>query len=86
MLLAAADVGRLDSLLPVAFSLKRVLSVVLLVLATSLLHPGPSAVAQQTNPVDRKVINPMTDTPNVNPLTQDQPIRTASCGEAGSKN
>jgi LPS-assembly protein len=31
--------------------------------------------AQQTNPVDRKVINPMTDTPNVNPLTQDQPIR-----------
>src|SRR6185295_2459700 len=30
--------------------------------------------AQQTNPVDRKVVNPMTDTPNVNPLTQDQPI------------
>src|SRR3989441_12357735 len=33
--------------------------------------------AQQTNPVDRKVMNPITDTPNVNPLTQDQPIRTA---------
>ncbi len=31
--------------------------------------------AQGTNPVDRKVTNPMTDTPNVNPLTQDQPIR-----------
>jgi len=31
--------------------------------------------AQQTNPVDRKVTNPMTDTPNVNPLTQDQPVR-----------
>jgi LPS-assembly protein len=30
--------------------------------------------AQQTNPVDRKVTNPMTDTPNVNPLTQEQPI------------
>src|SRR5262245_16587794 len=30
--------------------------------------------AQQTNPVDRKVTNPMTDTPNVNPLTQDQPV------------
>jgi len=30
--------------------------------------------AQQTNPVDRKVTNPMTDTPNVNPLTQDPPI------------
>jgi LPS-assembly protein len=33
------------------------------------------AVAQQTNPVDRKVTNPMTDTPNVNPLTQDQPVK-----------
>jgi LPS-assembly protein len=33
-----------------------------------------SVLAQQTNPVDRKVTNPMTDTPNVNPLTQDQPI------------
>src|SRR5438034_8589093 len=30
---------------------------------------------QQPNPVDRKVTNPMTDTPNVNPLTQDQPVR-----------
>ena len=28
--------------------------------------------AQQTNPVDRKVTNPLTDTPNVNPLTTDQ--------------
>src|SRR6266542_1367366 len=28
--------------------------------------------AQQTNPVDRTVTNPMTDTPNVNPLTQEQ--------------
>lgn len=31
--------------------------------------------AQQTNPVDRKVTNPMTDTPNVNPLNTDQPVR-----------
>jgi len=30
---------------------------------------------QQTNTVDRKVINPMTDTPNVNPITQDQPVK-----------
>jgi lipopolysaccharide transport protein LptA len=30
-------------------------------------------LAQQTNPVDRKVTNPLTDTPNVNPLTADQP-------------
>jgi len=33
------------------------------------------AHAQQTNPVDRKVQNPVTDTPNVNPLQQDQPIQ-----------
>src|SRR5688572_33401805 len=32
-------------------------------------------VAQQTNPVDRKVANPMTDTPNVNPLNPDQPVQ-----------
>src|SRR5207245_9561051 len=34
-----------------------------------------TAHAQQTNPVDRKVQNPVTDTPNVNPLQQDQPIQ-----------
>ena len=39
-----------------------------------LLAAGP-AIPQQTNPVDRKVTNPMTDTPNVNPLTQDQTVR-----------
>ncbi|HEX2271516.1 MAG TPA: LPS assembly protein LptD [Pyrinomonadaceae bacterium] len=33
------------------------------------------ALAQQTNPVDRKVTNPMTDTPNVNPLVTDQPVQ-----------
>jgi LPS-assembly protein len=31
--------------------------------------------AQQSNPVDRQVANPITDTPNVNPLVQEQPIR-----------
>ncbi len=36
--------------------------------------------AQQTNPVDRKVDNPITDTPNVNPLQQDQPVRPTSPG------
>ena len=35
----------------------------------------PCAFAQQTNPVDRKVANPMTDTPNVNPLNNDQPVQ-----------
>ena len=45
-----------------------------------------TAAAQQTNPVDRKVTNPMTDTPNVNPLTQDQPVKQKTLprqGEAG---
>ena len=34
------------------------------------------AAAQQPNPVVRKVDNPVTDTPYVNPLQQDQPVRT----------
>ena len=42
-------------------------------LLISLIAP-PRAQAQQTNPVDRQVTNPITDTPNVNPLTQEQPI------------
>jgi LPS-assembly protein len=37
--------------------------------STQLIH------AQQTNPVDRKVTNPMTDTPSVNPLNNDQPVQ-----------
>src|SRR5574341_306958 len=42
--------------------------------------------AQQTNPVDRKVQNPVTDTPNVNPLQQDQPIRpTVTAQQAGGQ-
>jgi len=40
------------------------------------------ADAQTTNPVDRKVENPITDTPNVNPLQQDQPVRATSSGKA----
>ena len=30
------------------------------------------AFGQQTNPVDRRVANPITDTPNINPITQEQ--------------
>jgi LPS-assembly protein len=43
-------------------------------LGLSCLFAAPTR-AQQTNPVDRKVANPITDTPNVNPLQQDQPVR-----------
>jgi LPS-assembly protein len=39
-----------------------------------------AAHAQQTNPVDRKVENPLTDTPYVNPLQQDQPVKPATRG------
>src|SRR5262245_36805432 len=39
------------------------------------------ARAQQTNPVDRKVENPITDTPYINPLQQDQPVRPTSAGK-----
>jgi len=42
-----------------------------------------STPAQNTNPVDRKVTNPMTDTPNVNPLTQDQPIPARTQAKKG---
>ena len=33
------------------------------------------SLGQQTNPVDRKVANPLTDTPNVNPLNTDEPVQ-----------
>jgi LPS-assembly protein len=32
-------------------------------------------LAQQSNPVERQIENPITDTPNVNPLVQEQPVR-----------
>lgn len=33
------------------------------------------AAAQQTNPVDRQVANPITDTPNINPISAEQTIK-----------
>ena len=42
-----------------------------------------SVLAQQTNPVDRKVANPMTDTPNVNPLNNDQPAPRRPAAQGG---
>ena len=39
--------------------------------------------AQQTNPVDRKVTNPLTDTPNVNPLNNDQPVQRRPQKQSG---
>ncbi|MDQ5847135.1 MAG: LPS assembly protein LptD [Acidobacteriota bacterium] len=60
----------------IAFRSSGIATLILFALASAAIGVlSPSAAAQQTNPVDRKVTNPMTDTPNVNPLTQDQPIR-----------
>ncbi len=57
---------------------------ILFALANAVLIGIPSTVLpQQTNPVDRQVANPMTDTPNVNPLTQDQPVRAAIPARSG---
>src|SRR5215510_9503202 len=50
-----------------------------LAIATSFL----GVVAQQTNPVDRKVTNPMTDTPNVNPLNPDQSVQIPPTRQTG---
>lgn len=62
--------------MPTAFRLRSVATIVLFALASAIIGAASRVTsAQQTNPVDRKVTNPMTDTPNVNPLTQDQPIR-----------
>ncbi|HEY1404664.1 MAG TPA: LPS assembly protein LptD [Pyrinomonadaceae bacterium] len=46
--------------------------------------PSASAQQQQSNPVERKVLNPVTDTPNVNPLQQEQPIRPRLPVRAGN--
>ncbi len=68
--------GGLHFLLRVAFRSNCVVTLVLFALTSAIVGAASgTASAQQTNPVDRKVTNPMTDTPNVNPLTQDQPIR-----------
>lgn len=59
-----------------AFRSSGAVNLVLFALASAIIGVAShKAIAQDTNPVDRKVTNPMTDTPNVNPLTQDQPIR-----------
>ena len=56
--------------------MRRLHSLLRLVLANLILVVACQFVlAQQTNPVDRKVTNPLTDTPNVNPLNNEQPVQ-----------
>ena len=52
-----------------------------------LLLAAAARAQQQTNPVDRKVENPVTDTPSVNPLNQERPVvrpRRRLTGEIGA--
>ena len=39
--------------------------------------------AQQTNPVDRKISNPITDTPNVNPVSDENSIKAPKKNKTG---
>jgi len=57
--------------------LRLVLAILILVLCCQFVF------AQQTNPVDRKVTNPLTDTPNVNPLNNDQPVQRRPATQQG---
>ena len=65
----------------------RTLLVVVCLAASSLLAASTARAQQQTNPVDRKVENPVTDTPSVNPLAQEQPVprRRPRQGAAGEQ-
>ncbi len=75
--------GGLHSLLRFASRSSSVVRLLLFAFASAIISIASSAYGQQTNPVDRKVTNPMTDTPNVNPLTQDQPIRQRPAVQPG---
>jgi LPS-assembly protein len=48
-----------------------------------LLFSAVALVGQQTNPVDRQVSNPITDTPNINPVSAEQPAVKPRPGENG---
>jgi len=50
------------------------LNAFLIILIVLLCIVAPAALAQQTNPVDRQVANPITDTPNINPISAEQNI------------
>lgn len=45
----------------------------------------PISRAQQTNPVDRKVSNPITDTPNVDPVSTENSIKAPKRTQSGYK-
>jgi LPS-assembly protein len=52
----------------------RLLTLTLAVCAALTMFAARARAQQQTNPVDRKVENPVTDTPSVNPLNEERPV------------
>ncbi len=46
----------------------------IIIFISLLVLPHLSGNAQQTNPVERQIANPITDTPNINPISADQNI------------
>ncbi|HVQ55415.1 MAG TPA: hypothetical protein VMS29_01550, partial [Pyrinomonadaceae bacterium] len=65
----------------------RLLSLILVVFL--LLCGAHQLLAQKTNPVERQVTNPLTDTPNINPISTEQnisqkPKRSSPIPEGGS--
>src|SRR5712692_9830146 len=71
-----------DSLLRVTSQSNRSSLPVFFAIAIFLVIAAPRlACGQETSPVERKITNPITDTPNVNPLQQDQPVRPTSPGK-----
>jgi hypothetical protein len=70
-------------LFPVSCSSRPLATVRLLLASLAIATFSHSVIAQQTNPVDRKVTNPMTDTPNVNPLNPDQSVQRPPTRLAG---
>src|SRR5262244_3855855 len=73
---ARRSIPEVRSRLRIASRLRQIRWLILLVLASAILAFTTTLTpAQQTNPVDRKVTNPMTDTPNVNPLNPDQSVQ-----------
>lgn len=52
-------------------------------LPTLIILLAVAAVGQQTNPVDRQVANPITDTPNINPVSNEQPAVKPRPGQNG---
>ncbi|MCA1590834.1 MAG: LPS assembly protein LptD, partial [Acidobacteria bacterium] len=55
----------------------------LLILTLAVVLPAGGLFAQQTNPVERQISNPITDTPNINPVSAEQSIAAPKTQKSG---